>query len=396
MSGPSNSNFRNGRIIYTWTDPNGGETPISNGTIATFTLKAISSGTATFTISGDFYTPEEVLADLSFSGTSINILQEEPSITQIPQVNPTPQVTENIVQPEETPVTNTPTIEETPKQPEPTPSDIKPQPTENTEPQNVIYEATPNITKNSNVEQNLSANANLKSLRTDLVEIIPEFDKNITTYDAYVAETVQNIDVLAVPEDSKSSISITGNNNLQLGNNVILVTVTAENGDKKTYTINIMKSDMANLLNSKLENLAIENAVLIPEFNENEFNYVAEVGSDVSTINVLAIPQIETASVEINGNENLQFGENTVTINVKSENGESETSYTIKVYRKTQEEEQLGEKTEEEFAQKNIETVEPEIDEGRKYGNIFFAIILSIGLIVTVAFLTRKYFKERK
>lgn len=396
MSGPSNSNFRNGRIIYTWTDPNGGETPISNGTIATFTLKAISSGTATFTISGDFYTPEEVLADLSFSGTSINILQEEPSITQIPQVNPTPQVTENIVQPEETPVTNTPTIEETPKQPELTPSDIKPQPTENTEPQNVIYEVTPNITKNSNVEQNLSVNANLKSLRTDLVEIIPEFDKNITTYDAYVAETVQNIDVLAVPEDSKSSISITGNNNLQLGNNVILVTVTAENGDKKTYTINIMKSNMANLLNSRLENLAIENAVLIPEFNENEFNYVAEVGSDVSTINVLAIPQIETASVEINGNENLQFGENTVTINVKSENGESETSYTIKVYRKTQEEEQLGEKTEEEFAQKNIETVEPEIDEGRKYGNIFFAIILSIGLIVTVAFLTRKYFKERK
>ena len=30
IKGSGNSNFRNGKVIYTWTDPNGGETPISS------------------------------------------------------------------------------------------------------------------------------------------------------------------------------------------------------------------------------------------------------------------------------------------------------------------------------------------------------------------------------
>ena len=30
VSGPANSNFRNGRAIYTWTDPNGGDTPLTS------------------------------------------------------------------------------------------------------------------------------------------------------------------------------------------------------------------------------------------------------------------------------------------------------------------------------------------------------------------------------
>lgn len=66
VSGPSNSNFSGGRVIYTWTDPNGGTSPIS-GTIATFKFKAKATGKASFSVSGDFFDADENSIKPSFS-----------------------------------------------------------------------------------------------------------------------------------------------------------------------------------------------------------------------------------------------------------------------------------------------------------------------------------------
>jgi ATP-dependent Zn protease len=52
--------------------------------------------------------------------------------------------------------------------------------------------------------------------------------------------------------------------------------------------------------------------------------------------------------VVIEGNENLQFGENTVTITVTAEDGITVKTYTILVHRKTQEEEIIEQEMEEE------------------------------------------------
>ena len=71
ISGPQNSNFVNGRIIYTWTDPGGGLTPKTSGTIASFKFKAKTVGTASFTASGDFYDQNENTINPSFSGTNV-------------------------------------------------------------------------------------------------------------------------------------------------------------------------------------------------------------------------------------------------------------------------------------------------------------------------------------
>ena len=71
ISGPQNSNFVNGRIIYTWTDLGGGLTPKTSGTIASFKFKAKTVGTASFSISGDFYDQDEIAINPSFSGTNV-------------------------------------------------------------------------------------------------------------------------------------------------------------------------------------------------------------------------------------------------------------------------------------------------------------------------------------
>ena len=87
ISGPGNTNFVNGRVIYTWTDTNGGANPITSGTVATFKFKAKQSGKASFSVMGEFYDSNENVVSPSFSGTSVTLKQIE--------VNPPSDNTEN-------------------------------------------------------------------------------------------------------------------------------------------------------------------------------------------------------------------------------------------------------------------------------------------------------------
>lgn len=89
VSGPANTSFSGGRVIYTWTDPNGGASPIT-GTIATFTFRAKTVGSATFSVSGDFYTADEANLNPGFTGTSVIISEPAPPPTPAPTPTPSP------------------------------------------------------------------------------------------------------------------------------------------------------------------------------------------------------------------------------------------------------------------------------------------------------------------
>ena len=179
--------------------------------------------------------------------------------------------------------------------------------------------------------------------------INPAFNANTTQYYLVVSNLINDIEVLALPEDAAARVQITGNTNLVMGNNEILVKVISQDGSaSKTYKINVSKTEDKERGNASLENLAIENAMLVPEFNSDIFEYTAEVGSDVETLKILAVPQRENAEVVIEGNENLQFGDNTLTITVTAEDGITVKTYTILVHRKTQEEETKEQEMEEE------------------------------------------------
>lgn len=82
VSGPSNSNLSGGRVIYTWTDPTGGDSPLTGGTIATFTFKAKAEGNANFSVSGNFFSPEETAVNPSFSGVTVIVQQDKKEETE--------------------------------------------------------------------------------------------------------------------------------------------------------------------------------------------------------------------------------------------------------------------------------------------------------------------------
>lgn len=374
VSGPSTSSFRNGRIIYTWTDPNGGESPKTGGTLATFKLKAKATGSAGFSVSGDFYTPEETAVNPIFSGTTVSIIEEPQPEPENPPVTP--------VEP------NTPQEPSTPQEPE--------------VPSNPQTPQTPGTTQNpatnpggsSQGNTTLSGNNNLKSLRLDVEGLTPNFQKDIVQYGIVVNETITDIDVLAVAEDSNSNIQITGNRGLQMGTNTIQIIVTAQNGNKKTYTISVTKTEEAQRANSLLENLAIENVTLLPEFRYDITEYTAQVASTQESLNILAVPQRENARIHIEGQENLEFGENTITITVTAEDGITTKTYTIKAYRKTEEEEKQEEMN---IAEEQKQA--SKLGEDRKTNSVahsIMAVVITVGIAVVIGILGVKYYKENK
>jgi hypothetical protein len=82
---------------------------------------------------------------------------------------------------------------------------------------------------------NGSNNNYLSSLEIDGVELTADFNKEKTTYFATV-EGLDSITVTAIAEDSDSKVSITGTD-LKSGENKILISVTAENGNVRYYRI---------------------------------------------------------------------------------------------------------------------------------------------------------------
>ena len=98
------------------------------------------------------------------------------------------------------------------------------------------------LRKNSNGElTDLSNNNNLKSLKIKEIEF--DFDKMLLQYNLEVEYTVTNLNIEYKLEDSKAKVEIDKTDELIIGNNIIRILVTAENGDTKTYILNIIRKE---------------------------------------------------------------------------------------------------------------------------------------------------------
>ncbi|MBQ2917254.1 MAG: cadherin-like beta sandwich domain-containing protein, partial [Clostridia bacterium] len=129
------------------------------------------------------------------------------------------------------------------------------------------------------------------------------------------------------------------------GENTVKVLVTAENGTSTTYTIKVTRKRVPIALKTLVVKYQNENGELIetplnPAFNFDTLEYtLQDLEYWVEKLNIEAIPNIEGATIDIQGADNLQVGENTITITVKiaeentpeGEEAKEETiTYTIK------------------------------------------------------------------
>ena len=185
---------------------------------------------------------------------------------------------------------------------------------------------------NNNTNNNTqSSNNYLASLQVSEEGLTPDFVKTKTNYSLIVPTKVTELRVDAVAEDSKAQVSVSGNKDLKDGDNNLVVTVTAQNGAIRHYTIVVTRTDDANKTDSYLDNLIIAGITLSPEFSSEVLEYDGgTIKLNDDKLEIYAYPKNENAKVEIIGNENLVFGENTITIKVTSEDGSTTKEYVIK------------------------------------------------------------------
>ena len=171
---------------------------------------------------------------------------------------------------------------------------------------------------------------NASTVKVNVEGLTPVFDKSVKEYTLNVANDVDKIEVTAATEDEKSKFEIAGNEELKVGENTILVTVTAEDGTTTIYQIKVTKAAPEGL---KLTKLEIKDYELSPKFKSEVFEYKLTVTKS-DKLDIITEASEEKATVEIIGNTEFEDGDNLITIMVKSEDGTETVTYQITVTKK--------------------------------------------------------------
>ena len=182
-------------------------------------------------------------------------------------------------------------------------------------------------TNNNATVAKKSSNADISKLTLNVEGL--SFKTDQTTYNITVAENIDAIKVGVSLAHKKATYTVTGNKNLKAGDNVIKIVVTAEDGTKKTYKINVKKQGDEEESSAYLSNLIIENMTFETPFTATETEYVGSKMKYAESLNVLPYTVSEKATYEILGNDKLQEGKNTITIKVTSADKTATVEYKV-------------------------------------------------------------------
>lgn len=322
ISESDNINVEANRIIYTWFSDTGRNKLLTE--LLEIKFKAKENGVASFAIIGEFYNENGDAIDVNYNNLSINIGDEQIEvqseieenenvsgddanleIMRLGQEGISPDFDSNVQEyylvvdedVEDINVTAVPRNRE---------AEVKISGNKNLKmgKNTIEIEVTSkdktnvkkyviNLTRTNNIKK---ANADLETLAIENYELNPEFSNNITNYKIEVSNDTNNLNVLAIPINMKANVKIEGKDDLKVGNNKVIVTVTAEdNITIKKYNIEVYKR------NDSEEAIYVENE----QKKVEEANTIME---KVSTDN-LVNPDTEITEAK-NGEEQIENNEN--------------------------------------------------------------------------------------
>lgn len=179
-----------------------------------------------------------------------------------------------------------------------------------------------------------SNNANIKSLTikgnddSDVV-LSPVFNPGVYDYEATVASNVKTVSITPILEDAKANAVISNNANEELKageDNKITITVTAEDGSKKAYNINIKREALTS--DATLKNLEIEEIEKF-KFDKDKFTYNVKIGKNIKNLTIKYELSDENSTVDIEGNSKLKNG-SVVKVIVTAQDGTKKV-YTLNI-----------------------------------------------------------------
>ncbi len=192
------------------------------------------------------------------------------------------------------------------------------------------------VSYSATVAAPLSTNNQLSALTVSNATISPAFAPNTTSYTAEVPFEVSKLDIKATAADGKAKVSVNSPNLTPNGTTNVTVTVTAENGSTKTYTIAVTRAQDPNYVPSaenSLAGIAVEGFLLSPVFDPAKTEYVVWLPYETESIKITGTPADGKASARTEGGDTLTAGaDNAVQVICTAENGQ-EKVYTVIVKR---------------------------------------------------------------
>lgn len=198
----------------------------------------------------------------------------------------------------------------------------------------------------------LGGNNNLSALAVSPGTLAPAFSAGTVAYTVNVGSTVTSVTVTPRLQDTTASMTMNGQatNSGQSrtvplngagSNTFINIAVTAQNGNQKTYVINVIQAALGG--NNNLSALTVSPGALDSAFSANDLNYTVNVGSSVTSVNVSATKadpnavmsnDVTAGAGNATGQASIPLGgpgtTTTVLIDVTAPNGSSKT-YRINV-----------------------------------------------------------------
>ena len=221
------------------------------------------------------------------------------------------------------------------------------------------------VTYSVNVAAPLSTDNNLGNLLVSNATISPSFNEGTTNYTTSVPFSVSKLDIKATAKDGKAKVSVNSPNLVAGGTTNVTITVTAENGAKKTYTIKVTREQDPNYVasgNNNLAGISVDGFLLSPVFNTDTTKYVIWLPYETTSVKVSGTVVDSKASVETIGGENLLAGQdNEIKIVCTAENG-TKKEYVVIAKRAMSHDGTIEEKPSEETTQPSTEPQSSEME----------------------------------
>ena len=155
-----------------------------------------------------------------------------------------------------------------------------------------------------------------------------------TEYEISVKFEIDKIDLLIVPNNEAAQVDIDGSQELSIGQNVIDIYVTSPDGVSKTcYTLTINRLKRGEEIyyiekDSSLSSLSIDGHSIT--FESIIYEYKVHLKWDEDKININATSTNPEAHINISNTDDLKNGD-AVNVTVTSQDGSTNTTYTIKI-----------------------------------------------------------------
>ena len=170
----------------------------------------------------------------------------------------------------------------------------------------------------------------LKSIKVDDNDILVK--EGTLRYSLKVDNNITKPTITAIANDPNAKIEIDNIEELKEGDNDINIIVTASNGMKSNYVVNIIRDKLIST-NSKLKKITIKNHDFI--FDSETLNYKIKLTNDEDKLDI----DVETANLKatylITGNKDLK-NKSVIKIKVTAEDEQTTTTYNIEIEKETQ------------------------------------------------------------